>query len=181
MKIPGIIFLLLVNGNHLLIAQDSALLKQRTYRVTVYNTDKIKTRGWLNNITDSVLLLSDIPVRFGRTAAEPVSLTALNYRLLAEVKIKRKNGAARGLGIGFVCGFALGGIIGLASGDDKGTIVQFSAGEKALVGGLLAGVFVGGIGTIIGAVSGRRFHIAAKKENFDQLRISVFERAYRNN
>ncbi|MEO6314133.1 MAG: hypothetical protein ABIU63_06455 [Chitinophagaceae bacterium] len=160
------------------VAQDSSLLKKRGFKIVASAADNVQTRGWLANITDSAIQLSDQPVRFARTG-KSLNITALNYNLLAAVRIKRQNAGWRGLRTGFICGFAFGGVIGLASGNDKSGFFPLSAGEKAIGGGLLAGLLSATVGAIIGAFPGRKFIISGKKENFDQLRISVLERAYR--
>ncbi|MEO5684558.1 MAG: hypothetical protein ABIQ88_18095 [Chitinophagaceae bacterium] len=176
-----IYFGLLISGSTLVYSQDSTLLKKRLFSVVASDFDNGKTKGWLANINDTAIQISYLPARFARTAAKPGNIIALNYNLLTAVRIKRSNAGLRGLGTGFICGFALGGIIGFASGDDKAGIVRFSAGENALAGGLLAGILSAGIGAIIGALPGRKFIIGGKKENFDQLRFNVMGRAYRNN
>lgn len=65
-------------------------------------------------------------------------------------------GAIQGLGAGAGIGALTGGLIGLASGDDDcsgedhGCILEFSAGEKAVI----LGIFLGGIGGLVGLVVG---------------------------
>jgi hypothetical protein len=73
-------------------------------------------------------------------------------------------GALEGLGIGGGIGFGIGAVIGLASGDDEpcedrhGYCVDFTAGEKAVLGGVLLGIVGGGVGLIAGAIRGSQFH-----------------------
>lgn len=54
------------------------------------------------------------------------------------------------MGLGALTGLVIGGVIGLASGDDSEGFLRFSAGEKAI--GL--GGFFGFIGGIVGLISG---------------------------
>ena len=75
--------------------------------------------------------------------------------------IDHARGAWEGLGLGMLAGITTGAVIGLASGDDHCSangfcLFQFSAGDKAILGGIVlggAGLVVGGL---LGAVIGSR-------------------------
>jgi hypothetical protein len=58
---------------------------------------------------------------------------------------------AKGWGVGFLVGGATGAVIGLASGDDQGGFVAFSAGAKAAFLGIGLGVTGSLIGSLVGA------------------------------
>ena len=76
------------------------------------------------------------------------------------VKIKdvsHGRGAIEGLGIGAGLGGLMGGLIGLASGDDEcesECFIEFSAGEKAVILGVVLGGLGGLIGLVVGAAKG---------------------------
>jgi hypothetical protein len=77
-------------------------------------------------------------------------------------EVRRVRGALEGLGIGFGVGAVLGAGIGFADGDDECSsegwcILIFSAEEKAMLGGFAFGVIGGGLGLLIGAMTGSRF------------------------
>lgn len=63
-------------------------------------------------------------------------------------------GFGRGAGFGFLIGAGIGGAMGLADGDDKCEFscgfLEMSAGEKAMLGG----VVVGALGAVIGGLVG---------------------------
>lgn len=66
-------------------------------------------------------------------------------------------GALEGFGIGGGIGFGVGAIIGIADGDDppcEDHCIDFTAGEKAVLGGILLGIVGGGVGLIAGAIRG---------------------------
>jgi hypothetical protein len=75
--------------------------------------------------------------------------------------VDHARGAWEGLGLGLLAGITTGAMIGLASGDDHCPpdgfcFFQFSAGDKAILGGIVlggAGLVVGGL---LGAVVGSR-------------------------
>ncbi|MBA3499035.1 MAG: hypothetical protein H0T65_01595 [Deltaproteobacteria bacterium] len=79
------------------------------------------------------------------------------------VKIKdvsHGRGAIEGLGIGGGIGIVTGAVIGLASGDDEcgddhgGCFLAFSAGEKAMILGVVLGGLGGLVGLVVGAAKG---------------------------
>lgn len=72
-----------------------------------------------------------------------------------EFRVRRgsKTQALRGLGLGLVSGALVGGLIGLAHGDDESGFIRFSAGENAAMGAVGFGLIGGVSGLVIGAVS----------------------------
>jgi hypothetical protein len=72
-----------------------------------------------------------------------------------EIK-RRLPGAIGGLLIGLLAGAATGAGVGIARGDDPpSTWIGQSAGEKAVLGGLVVGVVGGAVGAFVGALVGR--------------------------
>ena len=72
--------------------------------------------------------------------------------------IEKKGSFLKGLGTGVLWGAVTGALLGFLSGDDKPEsmwdIFSFSAGQKALVGGIFFGVVGGAVGGIAGALKG---------------------------
>jgi hypothetical protein len=73
---------------------------------------------------------------------------------------KRSRPAAigRGAGFGALLGASVGAVLGFADGDDECAegnwcIIQFSAADKAVMGGLAVGVLGGAVGGILGAAN----------------------------
>ena len=81
---------------------------------------------------------------------------------IARIKDTRHaRGALEGLGIGGGIGAGIGILAGLASGDDEcsnedegGCFLSFSAGDKAMIFGVLLGGLGGFVGLIVGAMKG---------------------------
>ncbi len=67
-----------------------------------------------------------------------------------EVSSGRRGHTLEGIGIGALAGAGVGALIGLASGDDPPGWFSFSAGDKAVVGGVAFGI----LGSVIGAIGG---------------------------
>ncbi|MCB1183550.1 hypothetical protein KDM41_08950 [bacterium] len=78
-------------------------------------------------------------------------ITRVAWSDVALVEVRTKEGStATGMGVGFLAGAVVGGLMGLADGSDSEGIVQFSAGAKA---GML-GTFFGLIGMLVGGIAG---------------------------
>jgi len=186
------LFLILACMGPSLIAQDSTGLKKISFRIMVTGFDGKASKGWLSKINDSVIAVSPIPRHlFDTILVAGNSLREFNYSLVSEIKLKRKNGAGRGALIGAACGLLAGVAAGFIEGDDPhvpasqdflgiGEAFRMTAGEKAIVYGFSGGVVAGGIGALIGALAKRTFVIAGKKKNFDDMRLSVLDKAYRH-
>lgn len=76
--------------------------------------------------------------------------------------VRHGRGAAEGAGIGALIGAATGAAIGLADGDDECSpegwcFLAFTAGEKAVIAGVLLGGVGGVIGLVAGAITGSKF------------------------
>jgi hypothetical protein len=72
---------------------------------------------------------------------------------------KRGVGVVAVAGAGLLVGFSVGGLLGLASGDDQcrdWCIFKFTAGQKALIGGISLGVLGLAAGTIAGIIAGQQ-------------------------
>ena len=67
-----------------------------------------------------------------------------------DVSIRSERHVLRGMGRGFLIGAASGLVLGLASGDDQGGFIAFTAEEKAA----MLGAGLGLAGTVIGLVAG---------------------------
>lgn len=78
-----------------------------------------------------------------------------NEEVLSVIQ-KGKSKISKGIGYGLLIGAGTGALIGFASGDDGGGFVSFSAGEKAVFGGVLLGSAGLIIGIIWGSISSTR-------------------------
>lgn len=131
--------------------------KTKLYKTWVYlNTEPFKVKGVLYEVTDSTLLVSNSLViqDYNTNKFEVVKLNVSN---IEEIEIRRKNSIINGVFIGALSGFALGGMIGLISGDDPPCpsrallCLSFSAGEKALLAGIPLSIVGAGFGALAGS------------------------------
>ncbi|CAN5328581.1 hypothetical protein BH23GEM2_BH23GEM2_19230 [soil metagenome] len=89
----------------------------------------------------------------GETRAVPVA--SISRFEVSAGERTRMSGFGRGAGLGFLIGAGIGGVLGFADGDDDCAeagwcFIEFSAGEKAMLGG----VVIGGLGAVIGGLVG---------------------------
>ena len=191
MKYYSILILCIVCTNQSLVAQDSALLKKISFRISVTNFDNTQAKGWLATIEDSAVQVSNHPVHFGGANLADASLKTIDYSQVSQIKLKRSNGAGRGAIIGAVCGFIVGVAAGLIAGDDPhvpasqdyfgfGEAFRTTAIDKAAILGISGAALMSGAGAIIGTFAKKTFIIGGKKEKFDEMRVNVLDKAYRN-
>jgi hypothetical protein len=80
-----------------------------------------------------------------------VPMTSVQKLSISRGRRSAGSAALRSAGIGFAFGAVTGATIGLVSGDDPpGGLITFSAGDKAMI----AGVLLGGSGALLGGVIG---------------------------
>jgi hypothetical protein len=107
------------------------------------------------------------------------NLNEYAYNNIEAIRIGEKNRVSKGLLYGALTGIALGGIIGLSSGDDPPGWFAWTAEEKALIGGIL-GAFGGGlVGTGVGALATVNIPIHGNFNNFKKNKHILQERSYR--
>jgi hypothetical protein len=84
------------------------------------------------------------------TGSVDTSVVALSSLALLERSTGRTRRTGSGMLTGAALGLIVGGVAGLAQGDDKAGFFQLSAGEKAMVGAV-AGA---GLGLVVGGIVG---------------------------
>lgn len=177
MKLFNIIILSLVS--FATFSQDSTLLKKRYYRATIITAGNAEIKGWLTDITDTTVSISNLETPFRPGMLTVAAQQPFSFSQIDKLQVKRKNGGARGLAIGLTSGFAAGAIIGLISGDDTSGWFRLSAGEKAMAAGIGLGITGGVIGVLVGSLARKTFIIKGRKEKLQAARVDVLEQAYR--
>ena len=182
------------------ISDDTISLKKRIYKISIITSESEKVNGYLANLSDSGLHVSDTPIR--------ISLDNLNnyqssysYYHLEKIEIKRKAAAGRGAWQGALIGLAAGAIVGFASGDDPvaptynnpndplgsaiGNVfssvynsVRMTAGEKAVLGGFVGAVTATLTGALIATLVKKNFIIGRNKEKFQAMKQNILKRLY---
>lgn len=166
---------------------DSSKLLHKTFKITITNFSEKIQKAYLTAILDTSLVITQSPVQFGRSNLLNNPTEKYDLSNISQVIIRKKGSTGRGFLTGAIVGGFIGVLSGLISGDDPGITnsntgeqwFSATAGEKAAVFGAL-GTFCGSItGGIIGALAHKKFIISGKKENFDTMKTTVLEKAYR--
>ena len=164
-------------------------LRNKTFKVTVHTNKTIK--GFAENISDSVVLVSPRPVKFNPySSGDFAGSHVINYSEIRKIEIRRKGSVGRGALIGGISAMLAGVLTGFIEGDDKvlpasedpwqlSAIFRSTAGDKAVVYGLTGLVTGGIVGAIIGALSHKKYIINGNKDKYDDMRKNILNKAYR--
>lgn len=93
-----------------------------------------------------------------------------------ELHFRKRNNELNGLLCGAFVGFAIGATIGYSQGDTKGGLLNSTAEEKAIFGGLIWSLPVGIIGGLIGSatkknkINGNQNNYNAKKAKLEKYK-----------
>ncbi len=127
-----------------IIGQTPNQLKSRKYKTWVTPIDNSGTiKGYMSEVGDSSIVISNL---------KNIEKQRIYFNNIKIIKFRKRGEIVKGVLFGAFTGFAVGGLIGLASGDDKGYIINFTAGEKGLVAGTLLTIPGAIIGGIIGSI-----------------------------
>ncbi len=123
--------------------------------------------GQLLSVRDSALVIS---IQNG-------SLLTIRNQEILYVVVKGESRVFEGMGTGFLAGAAWGALTGLARGDDsKNQIPSFTAGQKAVVGGIAFGAVGFLVGTIAGIASSSGDKLVKPLRNNDFSSLKPFAR-----
>lgn len=154
--------------------------KWKPYRTWVTKTGKLGVaNGYLRTVEDSLIVLS----------YNKVSKTAHNYHAqripvgaIKKIKFREKGKPLKGVLIGALSGFMLGGIIGLADGDDNcdgflGNLFCHTAEEKAVIYGTGLAIPFALIGGIINTRK-IKISINGNHDTYKQQKMKLLEYKY---
>jgi len=115
-------------------------------RVTAPSLGLNEAVGTVQGATSEALVVQlEYPRRV--VTVDRADITGMDVSVAQERKLRKS------LGVGMLIGAGSGVVIGLASGDDEGTFLAFSAEEKAMAAGLGLGLVGGAVGLIVGAIN----------------------------
>ena len=108
-------------------------------------------KGFIQSVGDSGIVFS-VSVKVNSFYSPSRELKFLNVSSMEKIKIRRRGGVGTGIAIGAGAGFFVGAILGVAGVTDYGILTSLSAGQNALIGGILFTVPAAIIGGIAGSV-----------------------------
>jgi len=142
---------------HAALRKSSRILKKyndgELNRFTVIDSENKQFSGLVLYANDSLVFLWNESIFYNWRKISDNSKLLFDYEI-EKIIIEREGSFLSGAGTGFLIGGGIGAIAGLLSGSDTEGIIQFSAGTKALFGGLTLGTTFGLIGGILGASQG---------------------------
>lgn len=147
MKIISVATLIILCCINLTVAQDYGK-KHNKYKTWITLIDEpYEVNGILYALKDSSLLVSNYKT-YAEFIVDNSSTIELRIDNIDLIETRKRNRLGKGIIIGAVSGFALGGLIGFARGDDA----ELTAGEKAIRGGLSLAIPGALVGLLIGSV-----------------------------
>jgi len=109
---------------------------------------RVEARGIKGEIVGSLLALDSDQLRL-IAQKDSDSLVVQRPDIVALARSAGRHSRGHGAAIGALIGFAVGGVLGLAGGDDPSSnFFAMTAGEKALAGGVAGGL----VGALVGAL-----------------------------
>lgn len=178
-KLLTICFCLLLSG--LLNAQvtKNRAIKSKIFLIIVENMDGKKIRGYVHSVDENQLLLKDekaIPT----SIPDYLSLHSFQVNEIKTIAIRKKNGIIKSMSTGAALGAFSGVAIGLISGSDQNVpeddffapivnAFNFSAGEKAIFGGIMLGTAGAAVGVISEIFQNKKYKVNGDKKEFSYL------------
>jgi len=160
-------------------AQDSLPKRKLTYKISIAGSGLNVQKGYLLQLTDTTVQISDSRVRFANKPFLKEDHKEIAYPQIASMTLKRTNGAGRGAWKGALAGAFLGIIAGYIDGDDPTeNWFRYTAGDKALMYAVVGAPAGAIIGTLTGALVKKKFIIGGKKEKFDKMKINILNKVY---
>jgi len=151
MKFINIIALMVLCCLNSLNAQDT-IHKNKIYRTWVsLNREPFKFKGVLYEVSDSSILVSRSIV-IKKNTIDRSEMVNFNISNIETIRTRKNNNIGKGILIGTLSGFVVGGAIGLISGaDPPDSFFRFTAGENAILNGILLAYVGADIGGVIGS------------------------------
>ena len=165
MKYLNIIVIIVLCSLKPLNAQDT------TSKIKIYKTwisltsEPFNISGVLYEVKDSSILVSS-SFKKEDYHSDSFEIVELQIRNIEEIKVRKKNNIGKGAWVGALFGLGVGGIIGMISGDDPpGSLISYSAADKAMMMGFSLAVIGSGAGTLIG-LKKKKIPINGNLENY---------------
>ncbi len=128
--------------------------KIREYKIWITKINQTKVKGILYFADEKGINI------YTNKAHNDSNMRCVEAKNIDEIKIRRRGKIGTGLWVGALSGFAVGGLVGLASGDSPDKTVDTgwfgtytnegtSSGTKAMVTGVISIILGAGIGAII--------------------------------
>lgn len=141
-------------GNTYFTVEDTTAINNKMYKIWLtFNNEPIKLKGIgiLYQSKESSILIT--PFINKRQLISDEYLVEFPIKNIETIKLRKNKKIGKGILIGAITGLAVGGLIGLISGDDPpDDWFGLTAGEKAIFAGVPLAASGAGIGAILGSI-----------------------------
>lgn len=122
-------------------------------QITVHMNTGEEVEGVLLSIRQNALVVAPLDDIEDKDSSELKKfIHFLSTKDIQQVIIQGHSNILRGMGWGLLGGILMGGAMGYAAGDDKSGFLTMTAGQKAMIGGIVFGIIGAVLGTAVGAV-----------------------------
>jgi hypothetical protein len=160
---------------------ETATLRPHLYKAAItMATGASLVTGYLSSISDSSLYVTKswLSLKKSNTVS---NFEKIDFKNIAQVRLKRDGSAGRGAIIGSAAGLAAGAIFGLVTyvepKDDVDIFIHALFGvnrtTSTVAYGLLGGLSGAAVGTLVGALAHKTFIIGGSKEKFQQMKSEL--------
>ena len=120
-------------------------------KLWTYDNEKEYRKGAIFELQDSSILLSSSFVKEDYYSGN-YTVSKILIEDIKLIQTRKPGGGGKGLVLGGGIGFSVGALLGAMGGNDDPGLFSYTAGEKAVIGGVTLGAIGGVLGLIIGSV-----------------------------
>lgn len=159
--------------------EDTTTSNTKRYKIWLtLNNEPLKSKGILYQSKESSILIA--PFVNNRQLLSEKYLVEFQIKNIETIKLRKNKKIGNGILIGAITGLAVGGLIGLISGDDPPEQwFAYTAGEKAIIIGTTFAIGGAGIGAALGSIKIKvpiNGNYAVYKKNTNKLRKYSFKK-----
>jgi hypothetical protein len=160
--------------------QDMAVLDKLRLDIKKFDTENRKKRDSPKNVivyTKEEKQYAGLLEMFSKKDLYLLSIEQNNYRFkiplvdVEKIVIPAESKVLSSIGWGALVGVVVGALIGFASGDDEGDMIEFSAGQKALGAGAALGLLGALVGLFVGLGASEDEHQIEFNDESDIIKL----------
>jgi hypothetical protein len=172
MKSLKILLTILILVNSSLTAQDTLQKRNIVFKVHIDDIHFKTSKGYLAAMNDSVIFLSDNPLKFSIANTNFNGLRDFDYQIIGQVRLQRKASVGRGIMFGTISGFVIVETYVLITSSQQ-TTYNFNTLERTIFLAVPGAILGGIIGAAIGAAIHKTFVIDGIRQKFKEMKSEM--------